>query len=137
MNATPIDWKRLFELLDTFFELEVRERQGWLEGLAGVSAATKAQLVKLIAQRANLESSDFLNVPPAAPGALAAAPEASQAQRPDAHAERDGAVIAPPKELSEALGQFIVGLKDADALRTVFREYLASHELERPNVARW
>jgi serine/threonine protein kinase len=137
MNATPIDWKRLFELLDTFFELEVRERQGWLEGLAGVSAATKAQLVKLIAQRANLESSDFLNVPPAAPGALAAAPDASQAQRPDAHAERDGVVIAPPKELSEALGQFIVGLKDADALRTAFREYLASHELERPNVARW
>src|SRR5450631_986018 len=124
MNVTPIDWKRLFELLDTFFELEARERQGWLENLAGVSAATKAQLVKLIAQRANLESSDFLNVPPAAPGAPAAAPGALQGQPPVVHAERQGAAIAPPKELSEALGQFIVGLKDADALRTVFRDYL-------------
>jgi serine/threonine protein kinase len=134
MNATPIDWKRLFELLDSFFELEPCERQGWLESLAGISAATKAQLVKLIAQRTTLEGSDFLKVPPAAPGAPA--PAAARLQRTPADAS-DAQRIAPPRELSEAIGQFVIGLSDVDALRTVFRDYLASHERERPSVARW
>jgi serine/threonine protein kinase len=137
MNATPTDWKRLFELLDTFFELEARERQGWLESLAGVSAATKAQLVKLIAQRTSLESGDFLGVPPQAPGAAPLASPAANPMRAPAVAAAGEPVTPPPRELSEALSQFIVGLTDVDVLRTVFQEYLASHELERPSVARW
>jgi serine/threonine protein kinase len=136
MNAKPIDWKRLFELLDSFFELEPCARQGWLEGLAGISAATKAQLVSLIAQRTTLEGSDFLKVPPAAPGAPAPAPAAARLQRAPAAAS-DGKPIEPPRELSEAIGQFVIGHSDVDALRTVFRDYLAGHERERPSVARW
>jgi serine/threonine protein kinase len=132
MNAKPIDWKRLFELLDSFFELEPCERQGWLESLADISAATKAQLVSLIAQRTTLEGSDFLKVPPAAPGA----PAAARLQRAPAAAS-DGKPIEPPRALSEAIGQFVIGHSDVDALRTVFRDYLASHESERPSVARW
>jgi serine/threonine protein kinase len=135
MNATPIDWKRLFELLDTFFELEARERQSWLESLAGVTAATKSQLMELIAQRERLESSDFLATPPVAPGFAQADLPSTNMQRSAATAT--GALVAPARELSEALGQFIVGVADADALRRVFHDYLAGHELERPNVARW
>ena len=133
MNATPIDWKRLFELLDEFFELEATERPRWLDNVANVTAATKAQLLKLIAQRASLENSDFLSVPPAAPGAQGAPPEANGQRTPAAA----GPFVELPPELSEALGQFIAGLKDADALQFVFREYLANHELDRPPVVRW
>jgi serine/threonine protein kinase len=134
MNSTPIDWKRLFELLDEFFELEAPERQRWLENVADISAATKSQLLKLIAQRANLENSDFLRVPPAAPGAQPAPPQANGQRTP---AAANGPFIELPPELSEALGQFIAGLKDANALHCEFRDYLASHEVDRPRVVRW
>jgi serine/threonine protein kinase len=123
MNATSKDWTRLFELYDQYFELEPRARQGWLESLADVSVATKAHLVELIGTLPNLEKSDFLGVPPAAPRAAAGVTK--------------GAVSAPPKELSDALGQFIVGQTNLHSLRTVFREYLANHESERSSVARW
>jgi hypothetical protein len=47
MIATPTGWKRLFQLLDEFFELEAPERQRWLESIADISAATKAQLLNV------------------------------------------------------------------------------------------
>jgi serine/threonine protein kinase len=60
MNATPQDWKQLFELLDRYFEVEESRRTAWLAGLTDLSAGTREHLLKLIDQRIKLEKAEFL-----------------------------------------------------------------------------
>src|ERR1700744_2948068 len=81
MNAIPKeDWKQLFKLLDQFFDQDVRDRQRWLDSLPNLSPATRQRLDMLIAQRAELESADFLGSIPAAAAAMSSQDRALASQ---------------------------------------------------------
>jgi len=56
-------WNRLSGLLDDALDVDADEREAWLQRLSGEAAALKEPLRVLLAQRANIETDDFLKAP--------------------------------------------------------------------------
>jgi serine/threonine protein kinase len=56
-------WARLSALLDDALDLDVSQRDTWLNSLSGADAAHTPRLRVLLAQRAQLETDDFLKAP--------------------------------------------------------------------------
>src|ERR1700741_241223 len=56
-------WSRLSALLDAALDIDAGGRDSWLQQLAGDEAALLEPLRALLAQRANIETDDFLKAP--------------------------------------------------------------------------
>jgi serine/threonine-protein kinase len=63
MKINREQWGRLSALLDAAFEIEAGEREAWLQRLSGDAAALREPLRTLLAQRARIETGDFLKTP--------------------------------------------------------------------------
>jgi serine/threonine protein kinase len=115
MTVPKRDWKRLLELLETFFQLDEREREGWIERLGGADAELRGSLRHLIAQRGVLVAQNFLATPVAfartsvdpAAAALSEAPPATAA----AAAGLGGAIATPTGVGSTTTGDSIYGVE--------------------------
>ncbi|HKT74104.1 MAG TPA: protein kinase [Steroidobacteraceae bacterium] len=131
------DWKRLFELLDTFVDISPDRREAWLDKLQGEDRKLRDPLRKLIAQGPQMAAEGFL-VKPAAKVVVTdetAPPLEPPPARPAAREPAATSMVA--RELSEHLGRFIGGVTDAEGLREAFRGYVQRNSKERDNVARW
>jgi serine/threonine-protein kinase len=56
-------WVRLSALLDEALDLEAAEREAWIDGLPAETAAVKDNLRAMLAQRARIETAEFLKPP--------------------------------------------------------------------------
>jgi len=63
MKIEREQWNRLSALLDAALEIDAGKREAWLEGLPGDVSTLKEALRTLLAQRANIETGDFLKTP--------------------------------------------------------------------------
>jgi hypothetical protein len=63
MQAKPKDWKRLFDLLDQYLELETGARRGWLDALAHSDPGIEEDMRRLIERQEHLAGEDFLQTP--------------------------------------------------------------------------
>src|SRR5262245_15001848 len=63
MKMDREQWSRLSALLDAALDVDVGERDSWVEQLSGDAAELKEPLRALLAQRANVETDDFLKAP--------------------------------------------------------------------------
>ena len=63
MKIDREQWVRLSALLDTALDVEAGEREAWLQRLSGDAAALREPLRTLLAQRAHIETDDFLKTP--------------------------------------------------------------------------
>jgi serine/threonine protein kinase len=86
MTVPKRDWKRLLELLETFFQLNESEREGWIEGLDGADAELRGSLRHLIAQRGLLVAQNFLATPAAFAGTPADPAASALSEAPPAAA---------------------------------------------------
>jgi formylglycine-generating enzyme required for sulfatase activity len=77
MKASKKDWKRLLELLDTFFDLDEAEREASLERLRQSEPELHSQLRTLLAQGKRLAEQDFLATPVGLAGAADFAADAA------------------------------------------------------------
>jgi serine/threonine-protein kinase len=63
MKIDREQWTRLSALLDAALEIDDQEREAWLQQLPADASALKEPLRTLLAQRANIETGDFLKAP--------------------------------------------------------------------------
>jgi len=72
MNIPVTDWPRVFELLDTVLELDQAARASWIDQLGEEHADLRLPLKQLLAQRASMETAEFMAQPVQAAAALIA-----------------------------------------------------------------
>ena len=63
MKIDREQWGRLSALLDAALDVDAGERESWLQQLSGDAAALREPLRVLLAQRAHIETDDFLKTP--------------------------------------------------------------------------
>ncbi len=63
MKIDREQWTRLSALLDAALDIDINERETWLEQLPRDASALKEPLRTLLAQRARIETGDFLKTP--------------------------------------------------------------------------